>query len=199
MSCVSILSFLQSYWGDLWRIVREWMRCGTEMSSDSCKSLVHSDPPCLLVSIPRPWSQKSWFHSQYQDLRFESLNSSLDFKTQISKVSIPVLISRLNYLDSSLNIITSFLNLQPLSKPWDCLCKARITRKCNSTNVQNAPVWQKDPNFWANVAILCPVRRWIAYNLLVIYIFTESTNSNPLCVLAPFNLFAIDFLSPTWL
>ena len=62
------------------------------------------------------------------------------------------------------------MNFQPLFKHWDCLCKAKITRKCNFTNVQNAPVWQNDRNFWANVAIWCPVRCCISLNFLVIYI-----------------------------
>ena len=62
------------------------------------------------------------------------------------------------------------MNFQPLFKPWDCLYKVRTTRKCNFTNVQNAPVWQNDCNFWANFAIWCPLRCVISLNFLVIYI-----------------------------
>ena len=55
-------------------------------------------------------------------------------------------------------------------KPWDYLCKAKMTRKCNFINMQNASVWQNDRILWANVAILCPVRCCIALNFLGIYI-----------------------------
>ena len=72
------------------------------MSSDSRESLNHSDPPLfvlvlILVLISSLQSRKSWIQSWYQDTRLEHLNSSLDIKTLISKVAIPVFISRLNF------------------------------------------------------------------------------------------------------
>ena len=36
--------------------------------------------------------------------------------------------------------------------------------------MQNAPVWQNYCTFWAKVAIWCPVRCWISFYLLDIYI-----------------------------
>ena len=70
------------------------------------ESRSQGSPPVFWVSIPvsisRLWSQKSWFQSRFQDSRFQSLHSSLNIKTQISKVLIPVLISRLNYQKSRL-------------------------------------------------------------------------------------------------
>jgi hypothetical protein len=130
-------------------------------------------PPVFWVSIPvsisRLWSQKSRFQSRYQDSNF--------------RVSIPVSISRLKFqksrfqsqyqdstmesLNFSLDVQTWLLNLQPLSKPWPWLCKAKNTRKCNLTNLQNPPVQQNCCNFWANVIICCPVRCWISFILLV--------------------------------
>jgi hypothetical protein len=70
----------------------------------SWESWSQGSPPVFLVSIPvtitRLWYQKSRFQSRYQDSRFESLFSSLDIKTQFSKVSIPVSISRLSFKKS---------------------------------------------------------------------------------------------------
>ena len=70
----------------------------------SRESRSQGSPPVFLVSIPvlisRLWVQKSRFQSWYQDSRFESLNSSLDIKTQFSKVLIPVSISRLRFKKS---------------------------------------------------------------------------------------------------
>ena len=87
--------------------------------------LITGIPPCFLVSIPvsisRLWYQKSRFQSWYQDSRFESLDSSLDIKTQFSKVSITVSISRLSfkksqfqslYQDSNFKILDSSLNIK---------------------------------------------------------------------------------------
>ena len=89
-------------------LVREWSNRNREWSRDehvvSRESRSQGSPLVFLVSIPvsisRPWSQKSRFQSRYQDSRFNSLNSSLDIKTQISKVSISVSISKLNYQKS---------------------------------------------------------------------------------------------------
>ena len=119
------------------------------------------------VLISRPWSQKSWFQSWYQDSRFESLDSCVDIQTQVSKVLSQVSLSRLKSLNSSVNIQTQLLDIQHLSKPWDCLCKVKITRKCNSTSVQNARVRQTDCYLWTNVAIWCPVGCWISFNLFI--------------------------------
>ena len=112
------------------------------------------------VSISRPWSQKSRFQSPYQDSRFDSLNSSLDIKTQISKVSIPVSISRLNYQKSQFQSQYPDLTLEfpIIVQTLRLSLQSQKCRKCNFTNVQNAPVWQNDLNFWTNVAIWCPVR-----------------------------------------
>ena len=100
----------------------------------------------IILVTSRLWSQMSWFQFQYQDSGFRSLYSSPDYKTQISKVTFPVLISRLKiwaslfqsqYRDSNFkslhqslniktqlskvlipisNIQTLLLNVQPLSK-----------------------------------------------------------------------------------
>ena len=76
----------------------------TKWWSLSVEGLLSTRPtPSILVLIPvlisRLWSQKSQFQSPYQDLGFESLDSSFDIKTQISKVSIAVSMFR---LDSSI-------------------------------------------------------------------------------------------------
>ena len=81
------------------------------MSSDPRESLDQRDPPLFLESQYQSW---------YQDCDLKSLDSSLNIKTQVLKVSIPVSISRLTFqkswlqswcqdstfksLDSSLNI-----------------------------------------------------------------------------------------------
>ena len=144
------------------------------------------DEQWLLRESRSQWSPlffESQYQSRYQDCDLNSLDSSLDIKTQDFRVSIPVLISRLKFqksrfqtryqdstmesLNLSLNVQTWLLNLQPLSKPWHWLCKAKNTRNCNITNLQNPPVQQNCCNFWANVIICCPVRCWISFNLLV--------------------------------
>ena len=148
------------------------------MSSDSGESLDHSDPPLFFES-----RYQSRYQSQYQDCDLKSLDSSLKIKTQDFRVLIPVSISRLKFqksrfqsryqdstmesLNFSLDVQTWLMNLQPLSKPWHWLCKAKNTRKCNLTNLQNPPVQQNCCNFWANVIICCPVRCWFSFNLLV--------------------------------
>ena len=65
-------------------------------------------PPVFLVSISRPWSQKSQFLSRYQDSNVKSLDNSLSSKTQISKDLITVSISRLYSWISNLfpNLVT---------------------------------------------------------------------------------------------
>ena len=90
------------------------LRNSSVMSSYSCESLNHRDPPCFFslntslniktviskVSIPVLISRlKIWespFQSQYKNSNFKSLDSSLDIKTQLSKVAIPVSMSRLD-------------------------------------------------------------------------------------------------------
>ena len=81
------------------------------------------------------------------------------------------------------------MNVKPLSKAWDWLIKAKITKKCISANMQNPPVWQNCSNFWANVAIWCPVRCWISNKLLVIYISWLEAPSLPLWVCCHHKLF----------
>ena len=63
----------------------------SEMSSDSCEGLDHSDPPLFF---------ESRYRSQYQDCDLKSPDSSLNIKTQDFSVSIPVSISRLKYQKS---------------------------------------------------------------------------------------------------
>ena len=124
-------------------------------------------PPCFLVSISvsisRLWSQKYPFQSWYQDSGFEVL-----IPVSISKLKFRKVWFQSRYQDSiikSLDIPTLVLNFQHLSKPWDCLCKARNARKCNYTNVQNPLVWKNDYNFGAHAAVWCQVRNWISFHL----------------------------------
>ena len=114
----------------------------------SWESRSQGSPPFFLVLIPvsisRLWSQKSWFQSRYQDSRFQSLASSLDIKTQISKisipadiktqlskVSIPVLISRLNSWISNLcsNLETVSAKQKILENVTPTMCKMLLVGK----------------------------------------------------------------------
>ena len=75
--------------------------------------------PCFLVLIPvsisRPWSEKSWLQSLYEHSIFESLDSSLNIMTKISKTLIPVLILRFNYKKSSFQVWWPDLTLEFLT------------------------------------------------------------------------------------
>ena len=148
----------------------------------------------LLDSWTRGWTRdEQWLsresRSQWSPPVFLSLDTSLDIKTGISKVLIPVSISRLKilesryqsrYQDSNFKILDSSLDIK--TQLWKVsilvsmsrldswiynLCPNLETGKCNLTNLQNPPLQKNCCNFLANVIICCPVRCWISFNLLV--------------------------------
>ena len=84
---------------------------------------------------------------------FKRLNSSLNIKTQLSKVSIRVSMSRLKSWISNL-----------------CLNHETGSAKQKLLENANPPVWQNGRNFWANVEISFPVKCGISLIVLGFYI-----------------------------